>query len=153
MRIAVGSDERTHLTDTIVKDLSDRGHEVLLMGALAGRATGWPRAARQVAESVVSGAADEGILSCWTGTGVCLAANKLPGIRAVLCDDAETARGARRWNRANVLCLSLRRTSEVEAHEILEAWFRTSYQPNPEDDGYLAQVSELERDYGKPRDV
>lgn len=114
---------------------------------------GWPEVARQVGEAVLSGAADEGILACWTGTGVCMAANKLPGIRAALCDDAETARGARLWNRANVLCLSLRRTSEVEAGEILEAWFRTAYQPNPEDDGYLAQVSKLERDYSKSGDA
>ena len=102
---------------------------------------------RQVAEAVASGEADEGILFCWTGTGVSLAANKVPGIRAALCDDAETARGARLWNKANVLCMSLRRTSEVVAEEILDKWFETEYQPNEEDDTCLAQVEELERTY------
>lgn len=93
---------------------------------------------------MANGRADEGILFCWTGTGVSLAANKLPGIRAALCDDAETARGARLWNNANVLCLSIRRTSAVMAQEILDMWFKTSYQPNEVDDTCLRQVAELE---------
>jgi ribose 5-phosphate isomerase B len=103
--------------------------------------------ARAVAEAVASGAADEGILFCWTGTGVSLAANKVPGIRAALCDDAETARGARLWNNANVLCLSLRRTSEVVAKEILDTWFNTSFEPNETDNACLAQVEELDAHY------
>jgi ribose 5-phosphate isomerase B len=100
-----------------------------------------------VAETVVGGAADEGILFCWTGTGVSIAANKVPGIRAALCDDAETARGARLWNDANVLCLSLRRTSDIMVDEILDAWFATTYQSNPEDDACLVQVEALESKY------
>jgi ribose 5-phosphate isomerase B len=107
----------------------------------------WPAVARLVAETVAKGDAEEGILCCWTGTGVSIAANKVPGIRAALCEDAETARGARLWNDANVLCLSLRRTSEVIAQEILEAWFSTQYQPNPEDDACLRSVQELEESY------
>jgi len=83
-------------------------------------------------------------LLCWTGTGVCLAANKVPGVRAALCDDAETARGARLWNNANVLCLSIRRAAEVVAREILDTWFETKYQPNEEDDGCLAQITAIE---------
>jgi len=77
--------------------------------------------------------------------GVSIAANKVPGIRAVLCADAETARGARLWNKANVLCLSLRRTAEVVGREILDAWFNNAYKPNPEDDEAFRQVEELER--------
>ena len=115
MKLTVGSDERTVVTDAIIAELRRRGHEVELAGSLAGEtpatATTWPDAARHVAECVAAGAADEGILFCWTGTGVSIAANKVPGIRAALCDDAETARGARLWNNAKVLCLSLRRTS------------------------------------------
>ena len=95
------------------------------------------------------GRADEGILFCWTGPGVSLAANKVPGIRAALCDDAETARGARLWNNANILCLSLRRLSEVMASEILDTWFAHSYQPNPEDNTCLKQVAEIEAVYMK----
>ena len=116
MKIAIGSDERSDLTDVII-------------------------------ESVAQDQADEGILLCWTGTGVSIAANKVPGIRAALCDDAETARGARLWNDANVLCLSLRRVSEVIAMEILEAWFKTSYQPNQEDDACLRSLNQIEQTY------
>lgn len=147
MKIAVGADERTHLTDQVIANLQQRGHELALYGPLQDQPAYWPAVAQAVAEAVASGAVDEGILFCWTGTGVSLAANKVPGIRAALCDDAETARGARLWNNANVLCLSLRRTSEIEAREILDAWFQHSYQPNEVDDACLAQVAALEKQY------
>lgn len=147
MKLIVGSDEKTHLTESVINNLQERGHQLQLVGPLQGKDELWPAVARQVAEAVASGQADEGILFCWTGTGVSLAANKVPGIRAALCDDAETARGARLWNKANVLCLSLRRTSEVMADEILEKWFDTSYQPNETDDSCLAQVNALEAHY------
>ena len=62
-------------------------------------------------------------MCCWTGTGASIAANKVPGIRAALCGDAETAEGARKWNDANVLALSLRTTSAALLSEILDAWF------------------------------
>ena len=147
MKVAIGSDERSHLTDIVVADVQKRGHDVSLFGPLADEKEYWPQVARQVAEAVASGQVDEGILFCWTGTGVSMAANKVPGIRAALCDDAETARGARLWNNANVLCLSIRRTSEVVAIEILERWFDTTYQPNEEDDTCLAQVERIETTY------
>lgn len=147
MKLAIGSDERTHLTDAVVAEVQKRGHEVTLFGPLADQKEYWPQVARQVAEAIIFGQADEGILFCWTGTGVSLAANKVPGIRAALCDDAETARGARLWNNANVLCLSIRRTSEIEAVEILECWFGTTYQPNDVDDTCLIQVAAIEAAY------
>jgi len=147
MKLAIGSDERTHLTDAVVAEVQKRGHEVTLFGPLADQEGYWPQVAQQVAETVASGQADEGILFCWTGTGVSLAANKVPGIRAALCDDAETARGARLWNNANVLCLSIRRTSEVEAMEILERWYDTAYQSNEVDDACLIQVTAIEAAY------
>jgi ribose 5-phosphate isomerase B len=147
MRIMVGSDERNRMTDAIVEELHRRGYEVHLTGPLAGENLTWPLVARRVAEAVATGNADEGILCCWTGTGVCMAANKVPGIRAALCDDAETAKGARLWNNANILCLSLRRISENIAIEILETWYSTSYQPNEEDDACLKELKELEHDY------
>ena len=149
MKLAIGSDERNHLTDVVMAEVQKRGHHVELFGPLADQKTYWPQVARQVAEAVASGQADEGILFCWTGTGVSLAANKVPGIRAALCDDAETARGARLWNDANVLCLSIRRTSEVAAIEILERWFNTAYQPNEEDNACLAQIAALEAAYSR----
>ena len=150
MKLSVGSDERTLVTDAVVAELRRRGHEVELSGPLADDAAqpaAWPGVARHVAEAVAAGAADEGILFCWTGTGVTIAANKVPGIRAALCADAETARGARLWNNANVLCLSLRRTSEVIAREILDAWFSTRYNPNETDDACLTAVDAIEADY------
>ena len=154
MRIAIGSDERTYVTDAVMAELRRRGHVLLPVGPLddgrqpdADRREGdsWPAVAGAVAEAVAGGAADEGILFCWTGTGVSMAANKAPGIRAALCDDAETARGARLWNNANVLCLSLRRTSEVMAKEILDTWFDTSFVPNETDDACLALLDEMEK--------
>ena len=128
----------------MVEEVKQHGHGVELFGPLADTQKYWPAVAQQVAEKVATGEADEGILLCWTGTGVCLAANKVPGVRAALCDDAETARGARLWNNANVLCLSIRRAAEVVAREILDTWFDTKYQPNEEDDGCLAQITAIE---------
>lgn len=147
MKLAVGSDERTDLTESVLSDLEHRGHELALFGPLAGADGSWPVVARAVAEAVAQGQADEGILFCWTGTGVSMAANKVPGVRAALCADAKTARGARLWNNANVLCLSLRLTSQAVAAEIIETWLGTTYQPNPEDDACLAAMDALDRAY------
>ncbi|MFQ5880252.1 MAG: RpiB/LacA/LacB family sugar-phosphate isomerase [Dehalococcoidia bacterium] len=136
MKIAVGSDERTHLTDAVVEELHRRGHQADLFGPLAGHPLQWANVAHQVSQQVAAGESHQGILFCWTGTGVSIAANKVPGVRAALCRDAETARGARLWNDANVLCLSLRSTAEAEAKEILDAWlgatFDESERPNVE---------------------
>jgi ribose 5-phosphate isomerase B len=147
MKIVVGSDERTHLTDAVVQELKRRGHEVELVGPLKDESIDWPRVAERVAERVTQGQADEGILFCWTGTGVSMAANKVPGIRAALCHDAETAKGARLWNRANVLCLSLRATPEVVAQEILEAWFTTPLGTDPSDLAAVEHVARIEKKY------
>ncbi|HET6446964.1 MAG TPA: RpiB/LacA/LacB family sugar-phosphate isomerase [candidate division Zixibacteria bacterium] len=149
MKIAIGSDERTKLTDVVIEEVEKRGHTVLRCGPLDDQAACWPDVALQAAEAVVSEAVQEGILFCWTGTGISLAANKVPGVRAVLCGDAETARGARLWNKANVLCFSLRATSEAVALEVLEAWFSTEYVPNDVDEACLLQVEEIERKYSK----
>ena len=149
MRIAIGSDEQTHLTDVVIEEIRKRGHQIELFGPLVGSDAYWPEVARVVSEQVVNSKADEAILFCWTGTGISLAANKVPGIRAALCADAETAQGARLWNKANVLCLSLRATSEVIAKEILAAWFENEYHSNEVDDTCLLQVEEIERQYMK----
>jgi ribose 5-phosphate isomerase B len=127
MRIAIGSDEATELTKALIAELEKRGHQVIPFGPLAEHDSDvdWPLVASHVAESVARGQADQGIVCCWTGTGASIAANKVPGIRAALAHDAETARGARIWNHANVLALSLRATSIPVAREILDAWFST----------------------------
>ena len=138
MHIAIGSDERSHVTDFVAQELQRRGHDVHILGPDA-----WPDVAEAVAREVAGGAADEGVLFCWTGTGVSIAANKLPGVRAALCCDAETARGAKAWNQANVLCMSLRATTETVAAEILDAWFSTSADPAEAED--VDKVNNLDR--------
>ncbi|MGY4707670.1 RpiB/LacA/LacB family sugar-phosphate isomerase [Candidatus Bipolaricaulota sp. J31] len=147
MRIAVGSDERTHLTDVVMEELKKRGHEVIPFGPLADEEMEWAEVGLRVAEAVAGGECDEGILFCWTGTGVCIAANKVPGIRAALCVDAETARGARRWNHANVLVMSLRLTSEPVAKEILDAWFSTPFGKEEFDLRNVRRIAEIEGKY------
>lgn len=151
MRIAFGSDERTHLTDFIEQELRGRGHQVYSVGPAAGQPLQWTDVARGVAERVVSGEADQGVLCCWTGTGVAMAANKVRGIRAALCGDAETARGARAWNDANVLCFSLRATSEPVAREILDAWFSAAFDPSEAEN--VAKIEKLEDDYPQRESV
>ncbi len=122
MRIAFGTDEHTPLTEAIVTGLASRGHDVVLVAD----ADCWPVAGRLVGEAVAAGTAELGVVCCWTGTGVSIAANHAsPAVRAALCSDAETARGARRWNDANVLALSLRLTTEALATEILDAFLTT----------------------------
>ena len=133
MRIAVGSDERTPLTDDVVGRLRGRGHELELLGPLGGEDMSWSAVGRRLGELVASGEADCGVLFCWTGTGASIAANKVSGVRAALCADAATAAGARRWNDANVLVMSLRSTSPAVAQEMLDAWFSTDVDPSERD--------------------
>ena len=121
MRIAFGTDERTELTDHIKAALAERGHEVVVVG----EGDPWPDVGRGVGEAVAGGTADRGVVCCWTGTGVSMAANKVPGVRAALCTDGVTAEGARRWNDANVLALGLRLTSPTVADEMVDAFLAT----------------------------
>ncbi len=146
MKIAVGSDERTHLTDMLIEELRKRGHELTLFGPLIENDTDvdWPLVSSKVGEAVAAGQVDEGIVCCWTGTGASIAANKVPGIRAALCHDAETARGARIWNHANVLAFSLRATPEAIAKEILDAWFATPYSDDEWNRQQMERIKELE---------
>ncbi len=130
MKIALGSDEANELTAFLISELQRRGHSIVLCGPInpVDPDVDWPLTSSHAAEMVARGEADEGIVCCWTGTGASIAANKVPGVRAALCHDAETARGARVWNHANVLALSLRATSLPIAKEILDAWFSTLVQ-------------------------
>jgi ribose 5-phosphate isomerase B len=139
VKVVLGSDEETPLTDAVVQDLRDRGHEVTLVGPPAGEPLQWAAVGRKLGHKVASGEADTGVLFCWTGTGASIAANKVAGIRAALCTDAATAEGARRWNDANVLVMSLRLTTPTVASEILDRWFTAA--PDPSE---AANVSSLE---------
>lgn len=124
MRIALCSDEVYPVHELVEQELVRRGHEVQRFGALRTRADQpWALVAEEAALAVAGGTCQEGIFSCWSGTGISIAANKVPGIRAALCTDAGTARAARLYNHANVLCLSNRLLSADLAKEILEVWF------------------------------
>jgi len=129
VRAVLGTDEKTLLTEAVEADLRSRGVEVILVGPPAGEEIGWAEVGRRVGEAVAAGAVDFGVVFCWTGTGVSIAANKVKGVRAALCADAETAAGARCWNDANVLVMSLRTTSVALAGEMLDAWFATEADP------------------------
>ncbi|MBA2421191.1 MAG: RpiB/LacA/LacB family sugar-phosphate isomerase [Thermoleophilaceae bacterium] len=142
MRVSVATDERTGVAGAVVGALRERGHELVTHGALeAGERDDWAWASEAAARDVAEGRADQAVVACWTGTGASIAANKVPGARAALCADAETARGARRWNDANVLALSLRTTSEALLEEILDGWF--SAEPSAESDD-VANVRHLD---------
>jgi ribose 5-phosphate isomerase B len=144
MRISVAADERTGVADAVVRELERRGHEPLVHGALSdAERDDWAWASEAAARDVAAGRAEQGIVCCWTGTGASIAANKVPGIRAALCADAETARGARRWNDANVLALSLRTTSEPVLAEILDGWFEAAPSDEAGDVANVRHVDEI----------
>ncbi len=143
LRLAIGSDERLPLYEHVLRRLREAGHELDEHGPEPGVTAPWPDVAERVALRVASGEADGGVLFCWTGTGVSIAANKVAGVRAALCGDAQTAAGARKWNDANVLVLSLRATSLVVADEILEAWFSNG--PAESEAERLAELAALDR--------
>ena len=145
MRIAVSADERTGVAEAVVRELRARGHEPVPHGALAEeQRDDWAWASESAARDVAEGRAEQAVVFCWTGTGASIAANKVRGIRAALCADAATADGARRWNDANVLALSLRTTSEAVLGEILDAWFSAWPSPDPDDSANVAHLAEIE---------
>jgi ribose 5-phosphate isomerase B len=146
MRIAVSADDRVGVADQLVPALEARGHVVVSVhGALAeGDDPGWTHPSADAARLATDGTADQAVVCCWTGTGASIAANKVQGVRAALCTDAETAAGARRWNDANVLALSLRSCSEAVLDEILDAWFEAEPSPQAEDVRQVLDLTDLE---------
>ena len=146
MRISVAADDRTGIADAVVEQLRERGHEPVVHGALAdGERDDWAWCCEAAARDVAEGRAEQAVVCCWTGTGASIAANKVPGIRAALCADAPTAEGARKWNDANVLALSLRATSQAELAEILDAWFAAGPSDDAEDRANIEHVDEIGR--------
>src|SRR5919205_3530800 len=147
MRISVAADERTGVAEAVVRELERRGHEPVVHGALSDEERDdWAWASEAAARDVAEGRADQGIVACWTGTGASIAANKVPGVRAALCTDAQTAEGARRWNDANVLALSLAATDAETAKEIVDAWLRV-HDIDPEEADNIDAVAALELRY------
>jgi ribose 5-phosphate isomerase B len=135
VRIAFGTDEASAVTAAVCDRLVAQGHDLMVVAD----GDEWPEVGRQVGEAVASGGADLGVVCCWTGTGVSMAANKVTGVRAALCTDAETARGARRWNDANVVALGLRLTTATLAAEIVDAFIATA-----PDEAEIATVARVE---------
>ncbi|MET9382557.1 RpiB/LacA/LacB family sugar-phosphate isomerase [Streptomyces sp. NPDC002928] len=145
MKISVSSDMDEPVARTLVAELRRRGHDVVTHGALsAGGNPRWAVCSEAAAREVAAGTADQAVVCCWTGTGASIAANKVPGVRAALCTDAYTADGARRWNDANVLALSLRLTSEPLLKEILDAWFAAEAGGDSEDRANVAHIGRLD---------
>ena len=145
MRVAVASDERVGIAEAIVEELRGRGHEPIPHGALSEtERDDWAWASEAAARDVAEGRAEQAIVCCWTGTGASIAANKVDGVRAALCLDAQTADGARKWNDANALALSLRATSEAELAEILDAWFGGEPSGDADDAANVDHISEIE---------
>ena len=131
------------------EELRRRGHQPILHGAYSrDERPDWAWASESAARDVVEGRADQAVVACWTGTGASIAANKVPGVRAALCADARTAEGARRWNDANVLALSLRATSLAELSEILDAWFDGPSSDDAADRENIAHLSDIEASSG-----
>src|SRR4029450_609700 len=146
MRIAVAADERAGIADVVVDELRRRGHEPIPHGGLSdAERDDWAWASEEAARDVAEGRAEQAVVCCWTGTGASIAANKVAGIRAALCGDGATAAGARRWNDANVLALSLRATSEAELGEILDAWFEAGPSTDADDRANVDHLDEIGR--------
>jgi ribose 5-phosphate isomerase B len=146
LRIALAADELTGIASALPEQLRARGHELLLHGAYTeDERAGWAWASQRAAQDVATGDADQAVVACWTGTGASIAANKVAGVRAALCADAQTAEGARRWNDANVLALSLRATSEAELTEILDAWLTTSASVDETDVRNISHLTAIEQ--------
>ena len=141
MRCAIGADDVGPLTDALLAELEKRGAEITTFGAVHDpNDKEWASIGRAVGEEIAAGRADVGIVCCWTGTGISIAANKIPGVRAALCGDAVTAEGARKWNDANVLALSLRATSPAVGIEILAAFLATAASEDPSDRHSIAAL-------------
>ena len=144
MRIALSSDMSSGIATVLAQEVRKRGHDVVPHGALsADERDDWAWASEAAARDVVEGRADQAVVCCWTGTGASIAANKVPGVRAALCADAYTATGARKWNDANVLALSLRVVSAPLLGEILDAWFEAKPSTEPDDRANVSHVDEI----------
>lgn len=148
MKMAIGSDSVSHLTEEITGYLKDKpGIELLQCGALAGRDVDYVDAAKEVAEAVASGQCDQGLLFCTTGTGVTIVANKIPGVRAALCVDSFSASIARLANNANVIVLGMRLTGEMLAKEIVDTWLATEPSTEERRVNFHRKTDEIDKQY------
>ncbi len=150
MRVAVGADAPGALPDALIAELRRRGIEPIVFGALAHADPSWAAVGRAVGEAVAELAAELGVVCCWTGTGISIAVNKVTGARAALCADAATAQGARRWNDANVLALSMRATTPAVGLEILEMFLQTPVTDNAAELADIEILRKMDRSASHP---
>jgi ribose 5-phosphate isomerase B len=144
MKVAVGSDDNYYIARFVANYLKSKGFDVEVFGALkSGKLEPWPEVALEVARGVAEGRYAFGVVICYTGTGVSIAANKVRGVRAALCFDAKTAEGARLWNDANVLALSARLLSEEVAKEIIDAWIAVE-EPDPSERENIERLKSID---------
>lgn len=147
IRVIVGSDDLYACAREAVEYLKRKGMNVVTTGALkTGKPEPWTEVALEVAEAVSRGDFDFGVLICYTGTGVSIVANKVPGVRAAVCNDPGTARGARLWNDANVLVMSGRLVTDILSREILDAWLSVS-EPDPTELANIQKLKEIDLRY------
>ncbi len=150
MRIAVGSDHRgDHLRLKLIDHLQRLGEEVVDLGVPANDDTDYPDVAETVARQVSRHEVDRGILICGTGLGMCIVANKFPGVRAAPCFDDITAELSRRHNDLNVLCLSGDVMGEKLADRIVETWLRTPFEGGRHA-RRLQKIAAIEQQNGAP---
>jgi ribose 5-phosphate isomerase B len=140
VRIAYCADDQNDTTRAVLGYLARAGHELVTPGPSGN----WPDIGEAVGRAVAGGAADFGVVMCWTGTGTAIAANKVPGVRAALAWDPWIAKGARLWNDANVLAMSLKRLAPDVAVEIVEAFLSTT-EPDPDEAANIARLDEIDR--------
>ncbi|MEM4718085.1 MAG: RpiB/LacA/LacB family sugar-phosphate isomerase [Desulfurococcaceae archaeon] len=146
-RVIVGSDDLYACAIEAVEYLKKKGIEVETAGSLRTmKPEPWPDVAQEIAEKVSRGEFEFGVLVCYTGTGVSIVANKITGIRAALCNDPETAKGARLWNNANVLAMSGRLVTNILAREIIDAWLSVE-KPDPSEIENINKISKIEERY------
>nr|WP_296064040.1 RpiB/LacA/LacB family sugar-phosphate isomerase [uncultured Actinoplanes sp.] len=135
MRVAFASDDENETTRAVLAALADAGHDIVR----PDDAQSWPDLGRFVGQAVVGGRADYGVVMCWTGTGTAIAANKIAGVRAAVAWDPWIAKGARLWNDANVLAMSLKRLAPDVAVEVLRAFLDTP-QADPDEGDNIAAI-------------
>jgi len=144
MKIALGADHRGYHAKTMVKAfLSELGHGVEDFGTHSNKPFDYPDAAFPAAEAVRAKKCDLGVLFCGTGNGMCIAANKVKGVRAALCHDELTAEMARRHNNANILCLPADLVGEALMRRMIEVWLKTPYEGGRHD-CRVEKIAEIE---------
>ena len=145
MRIAVGADHAGfELKRDLAAALAQQGHEILDVGTHSAAAVDYPDIAEAVATAIRNGQVDRGLIVCGSGAGVCVAANKFPGIRAGVCHDAYTARQAVEHDDLNVMCLGARVVGPAVARVLVDAFVAANFSAEDRHLRRLAKIDAIE---------